>query len=148
MKQLKYFLNFHICFWYYRRFVILFILFFQFIHLLFRNSSTLLPYLLSYIFLNNLFFSLNLLFHLQYFWQDYFKLLHIREYQDRLNIILTWSKTIIYHCQHDRLNLKSFFHHLKRVTWSCWYNLNDRVPISKWSSAQYRVPRSFSFDTR
>ena len=90
--------------------------------------SSLLSDFLSTTLLNDLFFCLNLIFHFHRFLHDFFKLLHpphIRKYQDRLNIILTWSKrlftivnTIVYHDQHDHLNLKPFFHCLKRTTQS------------------------------
>ena len=106
----------------------------RFLHLLFQ--------IFFLLFLNNLFFCLNLLFHLRYFRQNSLKLFHdcfnillhlphIREYQNCLNIILN-SNTIVYHYQHDHLNLKYFFHHLKRTTQSCWYEVF--------------FPRSFKFE--
>ena len=75
------------------------------------------------LFVNDLFFCLNLLFQqdsLNLFYNCFTILLHlprIQEYQYRLNIILK--------DQHDRLNLKSFFHCLQWTTRSCWHDQHD-----------------------
>ena len=128
MKSIQYFHNF------WDDVLLFFIFLFYDLFIFFYQISSLLSDFLSS--LNDFFFfCLNLLFHLYRFWQDFFKQLHlshIREYPYRLNIILTWSKwsftivnMIAYHGQHNCLNLKSFFHRLKRITQSCLYDLND-----------------------
>ena len=120
MKPVKYFHKSHICPWYCRRFVTsLSSSSLWFVHLLFQIFSAPLPDFLSSIFIYLPLFS----FFIFYF----FLLAPLLEYQDRLNITLIWLNNRLL-SQYDRLNFKPFFHHLKRTTRSCEYDLNDRLP--------------------
>ena len=86
MNKLKYFYNFQICHEYRGQLSLLssyvpFIFSSIFLHLLYQ--------IFFILFLNDLFFDLNLIFHIHYFRQDFIKLFHLFHIQYRLNIILT-----------------------------------------------------------